>query len=90
MTATVTITRDHPLADLVDEIFEIPASNSNFGLVFSDLHDWAQMDSPEAGEDGDTWVSSFVLHATTATPEQIDALTRVAASMGVRVTVVVG
>ncbi len=41
MTATVTITRDHPLADLVDEIFEIPASNSNFGLVFSDLHDWA-------------------------------------------------
>lgn len=87
MTATVTITRDHPLADLVDEIFEIPASNSNFGLVFSDLHDWAQMDSPEAGEDGDTWVSSFVLHAT---PEQIDALTRVAAGMGVRVTVVVG
>ncbi len=48
------------------------------------------MDSPEAGEDGDTWVSSFVLHATTATPEQIDALTRVAAGMGVRVTVVVG
>ena len=74
----------------MDEIFEIPASNSNFGLVFSDLHDWAQMDSPEAGEDGDTWVSSLVLHATTATPEQIDPLTRVAAGMGVRVTVVVG
>lgn len=90
MTATVTITRDHTLVTLVDKIFEIPATDPIFGLAFIDLHNWAQMDSPEAGEDGDTWVSSFVLHATTATPEQIEALTQVAAGLGVRVSVVVG
>ena len=90
MTATVTITRDHTLAGLVDDIFKTPSNHPDFGLAFKDLHDWAQMDSPEAGEDGDTWVSSFVLHAAHATPEQIEALTQVAAGLGVRVTVVVG